>query len=317
MISTLKSVNIEIDVNQPDKRLGFFIQTQQEDNSHNVMNIISDGAAERAGLRVGDRIVMVNGEDAINLSHAKLIKKIKKSKLTVSLQVNRDESLRTPLISTPQSPEVEEPNVQSEQEIEEPIPNEPVQEQVQNEPQEEPIQQEIQNETQNEIIQEEIQNTLPENTVPEQPLQDEDTIQVPEQAVSPSYTVRECTIRMNGSETYGFSITYSQNSPRHVISTVIEDSPAYNARVRNEDIVIEVNRSNVQDETHEQVVARVRNGPSEITLLLVDPVSWSYYTDNGIEISNQMPSIEYFTNIVEGLLIYGLLKMWNILEYAD
>jgi len=103
---------------------------------------------------------------------------------------------------------------------------------------------------------------------------------------------RLCTLtKKEDHDGYGFSLYKKKNTPGQFIGTVEPGSPAEEAGLREGDKLIEVNEVDVTQESHKQVVQRVRELPSEVMLLVVD----SEYEDDHIEkkmkISNLLPNV--------------------------
>ena len=55
-----------------------------------ISKIVPDGAASRTNLRVGDRILKVNGVDVTNMSHDETVEELKRNSLQVVLLVSHD-----------------------------------------------------------------------------------------------------------------------------------------------------------------------------------------------------------------------------------
>ncbi|CAG2121941.1 unnamed protein product, partial [Medioppia subpectinata] len=68
---------------------------------------------------------------------------------------------------------------------------------------------------------------------------------------------------------YGFKLV-EKAKIGHYIGRVNADSPAQLAGLREGDRIIEVNSVNISNETHRQVVERIKSIPNEIKLLVID-----------------------------------------------
>lgn len=63
---------------------------------HKIGRIIEGSPADRCGkLKVGDRILAVNGQSIISMPHADIVKLIKDAGLTVTLHIIPDEGKHT------------------------------------------------------------------------------------------------------------------------------------------------------------------------------------------------------------------------------
>ncbi|KAI5637380.1 hypothetical protein NE865_09949 [Phthorimaea operculella] len=67
---------------------------------------------------------------------------------------------------------------------------------------------------------------------------------------------------------YGFNLHAEKGKPGQYIGKVDEGSPAETAGLRRGDRILEVNGNSIADETHKQVVARIKERPDEAELLM-------------------------------------------------
>merc|ERR1719419_536733 len=96
---------------------------------------------------------------------------------------------------------------------------------------------------------------------------------------------RECHLKkwphFNG---YGFNLHAEKKKSGQFIGAVDVNSPAEAAGLLEGDRIVEVNRVNVNQENHRQVVQRIKAVPGETTLLVVDKKCDEYYRENDIVI---------------------------------
>ena len=103
---------------------------------------------------------------------------------------------------------------------------------------------------------------------------------------------RLCIIRTwSDFKGYGFNLQAEQGRTGHFIGRVDAGSPAEVAGLRGGDHVIEVNNSNVQSETHSQVVSRIREQPDVVRLLAIEPEGEEHYKSRGITITSHMSNV--------------------------
>lgn len=99
---------------------------------------------------------------------------------------------------------------------------------------------------------------------------------------------------------YGFNLHCEKNKPGQYIGKVDPNSPAELAGLREHDRIIEVNYVCVEDQTHKEVVDRIKEGvmrnktkyPDEVILLVVDEPTDDFYLNNALPITSSDPNIE-------------------------
>lgn len=86
------------------------------------------------------------------------------------------------------------------------------------------------------------------------------------------HTSRLChVIKVEDFDGYGFNLHAEKGKPGQYIGKVDDASPAERAGLKQGDRIIEVNGVNIGNETHKQVVQRIKAIASEVQLLVVDP----------------------------------------------
>lgn len=99
-------------------------------------------------------------------------------------------------------------------------------------------------------------------------------------------SVRLChVVKRDDFDGYGFNLHAEKGKPGQYIGKVDDESPAETAGLRQGDRIIEVNGVNIGNETHKQVVQRIKAIACEVRLLVVDPNNVSVTSTN--EISNE------------------------------
>ncbi|XP_030837209.1 Na(+)/H(+) exchange regulatory cofactor NHE-RF1-like isoform X1 [Strongylocentrotus purpuratus] len=98
---------------------------------------------------------------------------------------------------------------------------------------------------------------------------------------------RLCSL-VRGSDGYGFNLHGEKGQHGQYIRAVDEGSAAQLAGLCTGDRVIEVNGTNIERETHTQVVSRIKAGGSSTILLVVDKELDRYCRNNSITIKASM-----------------------------
>lgn len=105
---------------------------------------------------------------------------------------------------------------------------------------------------------------------------------------------RQChVIKWPDFQGYGFNLHAEKERGGQYIGKIDDNSPAQDAGLREHDRIIEVNNENIENETHQQVIARIKAGGDETKLLVVDKEADAYYKSRGITVTSQMPEVEF------------------------
>ncbi|CAK8695738.1 unnamed protein product [Clavelina lepadiformis] len=103
----------------------------------------------------------------------------------------------------------------------------------------------------------------------------------------PAHKARLCNV-VRGANGYGFHLHGEKGKAGQSIQKVEPDSPAVEAGLKAGDRIIEVNGHNVEEENHQQVVARIKERSGETDLLVVDVEAEKYFKDNNIPITQEL-----------------------------
>ncbi|XP_066588847.1 Na(+)/H(+) exchange regulatory cofactor NHE-RF1 [Prorops nasuta] len=91
---------------------------------------------------------------------------------------------------------------------------------------------------------------------------------------------------------YGFNLHAEKGKNGQFIGKVDDGSPSHAAGLRQGDRIIEVNEINIANETHKQVVERIKAFPNETKLLVVDQEADDYFKANNIIIKGTMANVK-------------------------
>ena len=109
-----------------------------------------------------------------------------------------------------------------------------------------------------------------------------------------TFTPRYCHIikwpDFNG---YGFNLHAEKERGGQYIGKIDDNSPAQDGGLKERDRIIEVNGVNVEDLTHREVIAKIKEGGDETKLLVVDPEADNFFKSRGVTVSSTMPGVKF------------------------
>ena len=112
---------------------------------------------------------------------------------------------------------------------------------------------------------------------------------------------RLCHLRRRADfDGYGFNLHCEKSKVGQYIGKVDANSPAAAAGLREHDRIVEVNFVCVEDQSHKEVVARIKDGVTrnntqhtdEVILLVVDEATDEYYFNNAWPINSSDPNVQ-------------------------
>ncbi|XP_076620475.1 uncharacterized protein LOC143341420 [Colletes latitarsis] len=106
-------------------------------------------------------------------------------------------------------------------------------------------------------------------------------------------TARLCHIvKWDDFDGYGFNLHAEKGKNGQYIGKVDDGSPSQAAGLRQGDRIVEVNEINIANETHKQVVERIKAFANETKLLVVDQEADEYFKASNIVIKGTMANIK-------------------------
>ncbi|XP_078426769.1 Na(+)/H(+) exchange regulatory cofactor NHE-RF1-like [Cetorhinus maximus] len=249
---------------------GFHLHGEKGKTGQFIRLVEAASPAERAGLRPGDKVVQVNGDNVEQDSHQQVVQKIKAvAEQTRLLVVDREteELLRAR-------------GLVCKEEFIDGIPD---------------------------TEQGEEQQEEPEEKTPAAEPKAADTVSQSSSEKEVSDTLKELRPRLchmqKGSNGYGFNLHSEKSKAGQYIRAVDPDSPAEHSGLLPQDRIIEVNGENVEGKQHSDVVTAIKMGGVETSLLVVDPE-----TDEFFKKCKVLPSVAHVTGPLPHLLVNGDLE---------
>ncbi|XP_048511721.1 Na(+)/H(+) exchange regulatory cofactor NHE-RF1 isoform X2 [Athalia rosae] len=99
-------------------------------------------------------------------------------------------------------------------------------------------------------------------------------------------------VKWDDFEGYGFNLHAEKGKSGQYIGKVDEGSPSEAAGLKQGDRIVEVNEINISNETHKQVVERIKAFPNETKLLVVDQEADEYFKNNNIIIKGTSANVK-------------------------
>ncbi|XP_008328312.1 Na(+)/H(+) exchange regulatory cofactor NHE-RF1 [Cynoglossus semilaevis] len=323
-----------------DNGYGFHLHGEKGKTGQFIRLVETDSPAETSGLRAGDRLVFVNGDDVESESHQQVVYRIRATVGLLELIVvdpDTDQLLKKHNLKCRKEyaadglpvPFDEEEEEEVEQEEEEKVVEDVVEvdhedarhskpaevgmmmmmmEEVMEEKQE---QQHMQEQKQREmVVDEEVkeEEVKEEEVTPRESTKSNGGIHEHlEKKLSISSQKEICTelrprlcVIQRGANGYGFNLHSERARPGQYIRAVDEDSPAERAGLLAKDKIVQVNGVSVEGKTHSQVVAAIKAGGNETRLLVVDPE-----TDTFFKKCKVTPTLDHLTGPLPEAAING------------
>ncbi|KAL7849920.1 hypothetical protein SRHO_G00192690 [Serrasalmus rhombeus] len=262
-----------------DNGYGFHLHGEKGKTGQFIRLVEPDSPAEKSGLRAGDRLVFVNGENVESESHQQVVSRIRVTTGILELVVvdmDTEQLLRKHDLKCLR------------EYVTEGIPV-------------------ADWELENEAVE---MNGSPRESTPE-PVKNGGVNHSPVEVGSESYEKnfiselrpRLCVIQ-KGSNGYGFNLHSEKTRPGQYIRAVDEDSPAERAGLRPKDRIVQVNGVSVEGKLHSEVVAAIKAGGDKTTLLVVDPDTDAFFKKCEVmptaeHISGPLPEPVFSSNMEE------------------
>ncbi|KAJ7989397.1 hypothetical protein DPEC_G00304120 [Dallia pectoralis] len=240
---------------------GFHLHGEKGKSGQFIRLVEPDSPSESAGLRAGDRLVFVNGDNVENESHQQVVSRI------------RETAGRLELIVVDQETEqlLKKHNLKCLKEYAAegiPVPGE-----------------ESESDGDAEGSRTPCGSTRDGTPVPRDNGEDhneevfthaEKLSITPEKEVPRELRPRLCVIR-KGSNGYGFNLHSEKAKPGQYIRAVDDDSPAQRSGLLAKDRILQVNDMLVEGKQHSEVVAAIKTCGEETSLLVVDPDTDAFF----------------------------------------
>ncbi|XP_019723861.1 Na(+)/H(+) exchange regulatory cofactor NHE-RF1 [Hippocampus comes] len=274
-----------------DNGYGFHLHGEKGKTGQFIRLVEPDSPAESSGLRAGDRLVFVNGDDVENESHQQVVGRIRATSGRLELVVVDPDTEQL----------LKKHNIKCLKEYVEdgvplPFEDEEEAEKHRDEQDEDKGSENGEERRAGGDEAEEGRSGRSRGSTPEPDRNGEIHGDVErklsvnsDKEVSPELRPRLCVIRREANG-YGFNLHSERARPGQYIRAVDEDSPAERAGLQPKDRIVQVNGVSVEGKTHSEVVATIKAGGDEARLLVVDPDTDAFFKRCGV-----IPTLDYLT----------------------
>ncbi|XP_068126845.1 Na(+)/H(+) exchange regulatory cofactor NHE-RF3 isoform X2 [Hyperolius riggenbachi] len=238
---------------------GFYLRQEKTRRGHFIVEIEPQGPADKAKLKEFDRIVAVNGQSVEQMTHEQVVEAIRKGGNKTTLLISND-TVDELFAKAGLSPFVHL------RELHDPPP-------AYTEPSK-PV------EAPKPAVAPSTKPAATPASTPAQPA-------APPASLDPKHKPRLCRVK-KGDKGFGFNLNALKDVPGQYIKQVVKGGPADVAGVREDDVLVEVSGVNVQMESYESVVGRIKAAGETVTVLVVSPEGNEYYQSQKIQIKASM-----------------------------
>uniref|UniRef100_A0A8C7Z0G5 Na(+)/H(+) exchange regulatory cofactor NHE-RF1 n=1 Tax=Oryzias sinensis TaxID=183150 RepID=A0A8C7Z0G5_9TELE len=279
-----------------DNGYGFHLHGEKGKTGQFIRLVEPDSPAESSGLRAGDRLVFVNGEDVESESHQQVVSRIRATAGPLELIVvdpDTEQLLKKHNLKclkeyvsdgVPVPFEEDEVEVVEEEEgvvIADETGVVMVEEtellvMVEAHGDVDGTEEEVKQEAEAEKVVEQEESPMELTPVPRSNGLEEKLSISSEKEVCTEPRPRLCVIQ-RGPNGYGFNLHSERARPGQYIRAVDEHSPAERAGLQPQDRIVQVNGVSVEGKAHSDVVAAIKAGGRETRLLVVDPDADAFF----------------------------------------
>ncbi|XP_073473409.1 Na(+)/H(+) exchange regulatory cofactor NHE-RF3 [Aquarana catesbeiana] len=230
---------------------GFYLRQEKNRKGHYIVEIDPQSPADKAKLKDFDRVVAVNGQSVEQMQHEQVVETIRKGGDKTMLLIS-DKTVDDLYSKAGLSPFVylKETKTPSPAKTETSKP---------------------------------VEKPKPVETPLTKPAP------APQPAAStptpdPKQKPRLCRVQ-KGDKGFGFNLNAIKDVPGQYIKQVLAGGPGDKAGIKEDDVLVEVNGVNVEKESYDEVIVRIKNAGASVTLLVVSKEGSEYYKSQKIQIT--------------------------------
>ncbi|KAJ7989359.1 hypothetical protein DPEC_G00303710 [Dallia pectoralis] len=249
---------------------GFHLHGEKGKSGQYIRRVEPGSPAEASGLRAGDRVIEVNGDNVEKETHHQVVQRIKSMENQTRLLVvdrETDEYLRSLRLVCTEEMATRLAGPTTESTTSRPAsPSSPAAKKENGSVSKLPatLTREVPKPTRRSPSKANKKEALAQT-------QAHSRTQVTQAPVDPSDLLPRLCHLVRAETGYGFNLHSEKSRPGQYIRSLDPGSPADHAGLRPQDRLIEVNGVNIEGMRHAEVVAFIKNGGDETSLLVVDP----------------------------------------------
>ncbi|XP_010766492.1 Na(+)/H(+) exchange regulatory cofactor NHE-RF1 [Notothenia coriiceps] len=300
-------------LDKADTGYGFHLHGEKGKTGQFIRLVEPDSPAETSGLRAGDRLVFVNGDDVEHESHQQVVSRIRVTAGRLELVVvdpDTEQLLKKHNMKCLKEYVTDGVPLPFDEEEEEEEEEEEVVVVVEAVEVDGTVNGDERHAKEGEEDEEEDREGTPRESTPvperngeiHMHVEKKLSINSEKEVMSPELRPRLCVIQ-RGASGYGFNLHSERARPGQYIRAVDEDSPAERAGLLPKDRIIQVNGVSVEGKTHSDVVSAIKAGGNVARLLVVDADTEAFFKKCRVA-----PSTDYLTGPLPEPVLNGKME---------
>lgn len=111
---------------------------------------------------------------------------------------------------------------------------------------------------------------------------------------------------------YGFNLHAEKDRKGQYIGQIDAGSPAEAGGLKDGDRIIEINGSNIEEDSHQQVIQKIKAGGDETHMLVLDRAADNYYKSKGINVNGRMDNVRTITTPARSKFFFFFYTIFSV-----